>query len=504
MLNCKVCGYELSQSAKYCDNCGTKTETQIPPHQIENGMNAPQQAPMFTPTQQNVPNNWGAPGQNAPTQQNAPSNWGTPQPYTAVNSSPVAKKSNAGLIIALIVFGVVVIIGLVLIITVLLPAAFAENDANITLSILDNPNGNINNNSIMDTSFSDYWNGTWFGVISTYDSTGKYTAATNVMIDAYLVVDVGADGRGQFNVYTHLGSGEPFIVGECVAVTYDGVQALDCYNTQIGDITVDGYSGTFHPKEGYTDKYRLFSNVADADGDSITFELLIKPYADSWMDEVNTEYPYDQPTLYNIAELYPEPIYTINDITNIPTMDIIASLGLYNNLETAYPYASYSGSGMSPTTALSSLSYWYGALEIRGYNGKFDREVYHDVWGVINETEVGHQLQIYDTRPMNTTPIMSVNVVLTDDLLLGWDTDKYPGWIYDKYILDEEMDYFSPSLINGALHIQYPYETPDEEFTVEIFIREDGMPWDEVNDPLLPPGYEDYKSSIGGIALTYK
>ena len=45
----------------------------------------------------------------------------------------------------------------------------------------------------------------------------------------------------------------------------------------------------------------------------------------------------------------------------------------------------------------------------------------------------------------------------------------------------------------------YPYTDKEDGHTctVTFFLREDGTPWDEQNDP-LPPSYDRYKEAIGG------
>ncbi len=150
----------------------------------------------------------------------------------------------------------------------------------------------------------------------------------------------------------------------------------------------------------------------------------------------------------------------------------------------------------SPTTGLAAEQYWYGVLQVSNYSGPNTMPEKMDIWGHLKGDYP--YFELFDAEGADYA-IFSAYVDLTDT---GFATLAADGdaWIFEKTLDVEEEVYFSPTLDNGALKMEYHYDYNGESFDIMIFVREDGAPWDEQSDP-LPPGYEEYKAEIGGATL---
>lgn len=153
---------------------------------------------------------------------------------------------------------------------------------------------------------------------------------------------------------------------------------------------------------------------------------------------------------------------------------------------------------VSPTTSISRGNMWYGTMIVSNFEGKGDGNYEKDIIARIATASNGKDFfEIYTDSNMSEESIqLSLYINLDDDRFTPIIGDK-DAWILDRYLESYDTTFFSPTLTNGALDMTYPYDDPNGKFTcfVRFFLREDGTPWDEENDP-LPPSYDQYKEAI--------
>ncbi len=151
----------------------------------------------------------------------------------------------------------------------------------------------------------------------------------------------------------------------------------------------------------------------------------------------------------------------------------------------------------SPTTAIEVDSYWYGTAILSNFtpaNRAAEVEGASDVWGYIGTANNGRTyFEVYDSPEMADTPTLSLYIDLYDTFFNAEIGDE-DAWLIGTYLDESDAYYFSPLLENGALRIDYRSEGKNTSYDILIFLREDGAPWDEENDP-LPPGYDEYKAA---------
>lgn len=154
------------------------------------------------------------------------------------------------------------------------------------------------------------------------------------------------------------------------------------------------------------------------------------------------------------------------------------------------------GGFVSPTKSIELGSVWYGTVRLETADGDKD----DDIFALINQNAAGNcYFEVFTNSDFTEEGLIcSMWIDLYDDSFVADIGDK-DAWIYEHYLTADEAFYFSPVLDNGLLHFFYPYTEDGEDMTVQIYLREDGMPWDEEND-LLPPHYVEYKAAIEAAA----
>lgn len=151
---------------------------------------------------------------------------------------------------------------------------------------------------------------------------------------------------------------------------------------------------------------------------------------------------------------------------------------------------------VSPTNAITLGKMWFGVMQVTDSTDNKDYE--KDIIASIAATRDGRAfIEVYTDSSMSDDSLQfSMYIILNDDRFAADIGDK-DAWVFDRYLTEEDAAYFSPVLENGALDMYYHYEDPDDDYAcnVRFFLREDGTPWDEENDP-LPPSYDRYKEAI--------
>ena len=151
---------------------------------------------------------------------------------------------------------------------------------------------------------------------------------------------------------------------------------------------------------------------------------------------------------------------------------------------------------VSPTNAITLGKMWFGTMQVTDSTDNKDYE--KDIIASIAATRDGRAfIEVYTDSSMSDDSLqLSMYIILNDDRFAADIGDK-DAWVFDRYLTEEDAAYFSPVLETGALDMYYHYEDPDDDYAcnVRFFLREDGTPWDEENDP-LPPSYDRYKEAI--------
>ena len=151
---------------------------------------------------------------------------------------------------------------------------------------------------------------------------------------------------------------------------------------------------------------------------------------------------------------------------------------------------------VSPTNAITLGKMWFGVMQVTDSTDNKDYE--KDIIASVAATRDGRAfIEVYTDSSMSDDSLqLSMYIILNDDRFAADIGDK-DAWVFDRYLTEDDAAYFSPVLENGALDMYYHYEDPDDDYAcnVRFFLREDGTPWDEENDP-LPPSYDRYKEAI--------
>ena len=128
------------------------------------------------------------------------------------------------------------------------------------------------------------WNGTWYGMITMSGNTGKYEDYEDM--DAYMVVDVDANGKGTYVVY--LGENNvPF------AAARGGVNGN---NFDVSEGTVLDQEMNYHdwmllPQRDYGNVTIMpGATYTDDDGDELEFMLHFKPWGSDWQDVIDNDW----------------------------------------------------------------------------------------------------------------------------------------------------------------------------------------------------------------------
>ena len=147
---------------------------------------------------------------------------------------------------------------------------------------------------------------------------------------------------------------------------------------------------------------------------------------------------------------------------------------------------------VSPTTEITIPSTWYGLLlsdEI-GYEG--------DVWATLEYSSNGYPyIEIYESPEMEYgeyDPILSMYIFEDAEMILP-DIGEDDAWFFHRTLTADDADEFTAYLFDGALYFKVSGEYEGESFEAQIFLRENGAPWDEEYDP-IPPSYEMYKDGF--------
>lgn len=156
------------------------------------------------------------------------------------------------------------------------------------------------------------------------------------------------------------------------------------------------------------------------------------------------------------------------------------------------------GSFASPTTEIAIPSNWYGTVRLYDFADTGSEEQVADVWAFFDNYQGKPYFEIWE-KPLDEitsdeSPLLSMYVVEDGQWLIP-DIGSDDAWIIDTYLTEADAAAYTVKLQNGALNIIVPYTGSSGSCTCQFFLRGDGAPWDEANDP-LPPSYDAYKAGL--------
>ncbi len=257
-----------------------------------------------------------------------------------------------------------------------------------------------------------YWNRSWYGIVSLYETDGKYEEFYYDTLDAYIVVNVNDNGVGQFSVYADDGMGEPFVAGDCT-VQIGEEAGLYATSVNMGDTTLNADDWAFLPSSlEFEDKFEMETTITDEDGDLISFVIYMKPYGVSWQDEIDSEI-YEFPEWHDYMMNTAEPLYASADATNISSNNTYEALGGYG----------YDSTGGTDSGAEELYSLDFTLINHSGANLTEIR------LSEVSDPNFGENL----LEPGETLPD-GYSVEIT------FDSYAAAGTMYDMYTLDDDGD----------------------------------------------------------------
>lgn len=290
---------------------------------------------------------------------------------------------------------------------------------------------------------------------------------------------------GEYSLYSAVVEGTDYTLEELQSVnmadgTYlilnaDGTGEICLADDEPDSFTYDESAGELVFPDGLTCKFAVDGKMITVDVEEASMELVFAPKSDTASNGDSGN------AIANHSDFF-------GDVTVASTMDDAF----------AGAHAAQASDFVSPTTSITLGNMWYGTLQVTDVVGTGQEDFEKDIIANLKKTRDGDEFfEVYtDSSMSDESIVLSMYVTVYDDYFLpviGEDD----AWIFERYLTPDDATYFMRTLENGALDITYAYEDPDGKYTctVRIFLREDGTPWDEANDP-LPPSYEEYKAAL--------
>lgn len=143
---------------------------------------------------------------------------------------------------------------------------------------------------------------------------------------------------------------------------------------------------------------------------------------------------------------------------------------------------------------------WFGWVRESECWGDLSED-FQAAWGYVDYDSTGYKyFEVYkDGDSENAFISMYIEDESSDTLIIpviGYDD----AWVSDTYLIEEDGQYFETSIdYDGSIYIAYSYTSSDGNSgcMVEMFLRKDGVLWDEAFDT-LPPRYDEYKAALAG------
>lgn len=147
------------------------------------------------------------------------------------------------------------------------------------------------------------WNGTWYGCLYVSESTGAFADISTGRYDAYMVVEVDGEGKGQFAVYL-ANVQDAFALANCEAKP-EGLYTID--GAVAGGEKMYAYNWMFLPMPDYPDQY-VMGDVIENGDNMFDYKLFMKQWGGSWQKEIDSDFAIVPPSVesYDSAIAYGE------------------------------------------------------------------------------------------------------------------------------------------------------------------------------------------------------
>ena len=146
------------------------------------------------------------------------------------------------------------------------------------------------------------WNGAWYGSFQVVEQKNFDYLSDGAVYDALMVIDLGTDNKGTFDLYVFNDYDAPAAAGECEA-TETSLTATSV--EMLGQDLDSVYNWMLLPRQDYTDQYCM-GDTFEQDEYYMEFMVFMKPWGASWDKEIADGYNLLPPAMDNYNDLIAE------------------------------------------------------------------------------------------------------------------------------------------------------------------------------------------------------
>lgn len=146
------------------------------------------------------------------------------------------------------------------------------------------------------------WNGAWYGSFQVVEQKNFDYLSDGAVYDALMVIKLGTDNKGTFDLYVFNDYDAPAAAGECEA-TETSLTATSV--EMLGQDLDSVYNWMLLPRQDYTDQYCM-GDTFEQDEYYMEFMVFIKPWGASWDKEIADGYNLLPPAMDNYNDLIAE------------------------------------------------------------------------------------------------------------------------------------------------------------------------------------------------------
>ena len=146
------------------------------------------------------------------------------------------------------------------------------------------------------------WNGAWYGSFQVVEQKNFDYLSDGAVYDALMVIDLGTDNKGAFDLYVFNDYDAPAAAGECEA-TETSLTATSV--EMLGQDLDSVYNWMLLPRQDYTDQYCM-GDTFEQDEYYMEFMVFMKPWGASWDKEIADGYNLLPPAMDNYNDLIAE------------------------------------------------------------------------------------------------------------------------------------------------------------------------------------------------------
>ena len=146
------------------------------------------------------------------------------------------------------------------------------------------------------------WNGAWYGSFHVVEQKNFDYLSDGAVYDALMVIDLGTDNKGTFDLYVFNDYDAPAAAGECEA-TETSLTATSV--EMLGQDLDSVYNWMLLPRQDYTDQYCM-GDTFEQDEYYMEFMVFMKPWGASWDKEIADGYNLLPPAMDNYNDLIAE------------------------------------------------------------------------------------------------------------------------------------------------------------------------------------------------------